>query len=174
MAGRFLFAWRNAFASEEGPSCGVDRHVAMTLSLYMNGDGLGAWPSQDTLALRTGLTDRTVGRALERLCGEGWLARQPRKSSRGIRHKRYGYEYRATLPKALSNALANGERGSLFNGKEPWKPRPKKNGESDDKRMANGVRTNSSEELIKGDASKKDDSLTQQEIADVDALRGSS
>lgn len=178
---RFLFVWRNALASEEGPAHPHDRHVGLTASLYMSSDGLRCWPSQDTLALRTGLTDRSVGRALKRLCDTQWLSRKPRKSPRGIPHKRFGYEYQARLPKRLANAYANGERGSLFNGRNPakvgkfadLKPAPtplppgagfsnsgaeQKNGERDDKRIPNAVRTNSVEELAKSDAVIKEGS----------------
>ena len=151
---RFLFAWRHALASEDGPPVASDRHVALTLALYLDADGLSAWPSQDTLARRSALTDRTVGRALERLCKEGWLERQARKSPKGNRHKRYGYEYRAKLPQALADAFMKGERRSLFNGKDPGRA-SQLNGESDDKRMANQVRTNTSVELVKELASRK-------------------
>lgn len=152
---RLLFAWRHALASEEGPAVAGDRHIALTLALYMDRDGLSAWPSQDTIAMRSGLTDRTVGRALERLCKEQWLDRQPRKSPKGNRHKRYGYEYRARLPKALADAYAKGERCSLFNGKDPRRLPPELNTESDDISMANAVRTNTSIELVKELAYRK-------------------
>lgn len=169
MASRFLFAWRNALASEEGPKRALDRHVALTLMLYMNADGLGAWPSQDTLALKAALTDRTVGRVLQRLCDEKWLSREARKSPRGIRHKRYGYEYRARLPTKLANAYANGERGSLFTGRDPRKEQPKSNGEPGDIRIPNDVRTNTAGDC-KRLASKKGSELTPQEIEDLDAF----
>lgn len=148
---RFLFAWRHALASVEGPAVAVDRHVALTLALYMDRNGHSAWPSQDTLATRTGLTDRTVGRALERLCAEQWLDRQARQSPKGNRHKRYGYEYSARLPKLLADAFMKGERRSLFTGKDP----AQLNTEPDDKRIPNAVRTNTSSELLKGLATRK-------------------
>lgn len=153
--GSFLVAWRHALASQEGPQKSDDRHVALTLALYLDRDGLGAWPSQDTLSVRASLSDRTVCRALERLCAADWLSRQPRKARdkngrqipNGKRHKRWGYEYRAMLPKHLSAAYANGERRSLFTGEDPRKPSDPGNGERHDKRMANAVRTNSAMEL---------------------------
>lgn len=149
--GSFLVAWRHALASEEGPPKSVDRHVALTLSLHLSTEGLGAWPSQDTVALRTGLTDRTVGRALKRLCDSGWFSRQERKAHdkagrplpHGKRHWRWGFEYRACLPKSLLAAYVKGERRSLFTGKTP---RPR-NGEPDDTAIANAVRTNAAIEL---------------------------
>lgn len=155
MARRLLFPWRHALASEEGPAAASERLVALALSLYMNGDGLGAWPSQEVLALRTGLTARTVRDALERLVAKGWLAREPRKSPRGVKSKRFGYEYRACLPVRLSNMLANGEANSLFSGKEPRRVPHKKNGEINDKRIGKQFPTNTSYEYFKPDAYKK-------------------
>jgi Helix-turn-helix domain len=119
MARRMLFPWRHALASEEGPSEPMDRAVALVLALYMKTDGTGAWPNIPTLAARTGLSRRSVGTCLQRLCSDGWLERQPRKSPRGNRHKRYGYEYAARLPARLAQAYANGARHALFTGKDP-------------------------------------------------------
>lgn len=160
---RFLFAWRHALASTQGPSSSVARLVALTLALYMDREGQSAWPSQDTMATRTALTDRTVGRALEQLCADGWLERQARKSPKGNRHRRFGYEYRARLPRTLADAYAKDERASLFNGTEPGDVealpvvRPNDgNTESGDTRMANAVRTNTSFELAKTAAINKE------------------
>lgn len=178
MARRYLFAWRHAIASDEGPKRAPDRHIALTLSLYMNGDGLSAWPSQETLALRTGLNIRTVRFALARLCDEKWLSREPRKSPRGIKSKRWGYEYRAKLPTKLGNAFANAERQSLFNGKDPSKEQPgssspavpKKNGDSHDQRIGTDDPPNTSRELVKPAACKTSAALREQEIADLEAF----
>lgn len=137
----FLVAWRHAVASAEGPSEAIDRHVALTLGLSFNSEGLSAWPSQKTLAIRTGLTERTVGRALTRLCRAHWLhriARKPPRQPDGKPHKRWGYEYRAKLPKVLSDWYANGERRSVFTGAST----SARNTESDAITIPNAVRTN--------------------------------
>ncbi|HEX2332339.1 MAG TPA: helix-turn-helix domain-containing protein [Burkholderiales bacterium] len=172
-ASRFLFAWRNALASSEGPAHPHDRLVALVCSLYMSSSGERCWPSQDTLAVRCRITDRSVGKALQRLVDGKWLERQPRKSPRGIPHRRYGYEYRARLPTTISNAYWKSERCSLFSGKnpgpEPSKPAPPVNGERHDTSMANAVRTNSVGELTKGDASKKSLEVSREEIAEYEA-----
>jgi hypothetical protein len=152
----FLFAWRNALSSAEGPRRAQDRHVGHVLSLYMGRDGLGAWPSQETLAVRSGFTVRFVREALKRLYAEKWLTRQARKGPRGIRHPRWGFEYRARLPGKLADAYMNGERHSLFSGKEPRPPASKKNGERHDRRIGNDVPTNTSGELVKGFASREE------------------
>src|SRR3990172_11351014 len=86
----FLLAWRNAIASVEGPKEYIDRYVGLTMALYMSIDGLRCWPSQDTLALRTGLTDRTVGRAQKRLVDAKWLLPPPPKGARGKKNTRWG------------------------------------------------------------------------------------
>lgn len=146
------------------------RHVGLTLSLYMDRDGLGAWPSQETLAQRTGLSSRSVRDALARLVEARWLSREPRKSPRGIRNPRWGYEYVATLPKKLGNAYVNGERRSLFNGQDPAKVRPGMNTEIYAKRIRNHVPTNS----LKGTrnyARKRETELRPQEIEDLDHLK---
>jgi hypothetical protein len=162
-----LLAWRNALASTEGPEHPHDRLVGLVCSLYMSRDGERCWPSQDTVAVRCGLTDRSVGRALQRLVDGKWLERQARKSPRGIPHKRYGYEYRARFPTKLGNAYVNGERRSLFSGKDP-RPEPRKapapvNTERHDISIPNGVRTNSVRELVKNDAFSKEVSLQEVE-----------
>lgn len=170
-AQRFLFAWRHALASEEGPEVALDRLVAMTLALYMDRDGLSAWPNQDTLAARSGLTDRTVGKSLARLCGQGWLERQARKSPKGNRHPRFGFEYRARMPRQLADAYAKGERGSLFNGRDPRLLGVQGNTERDDTGIPNGVRTNTSSELPQLPACRKERVAASQAGAATPAAR---
>lgn len=173
---RFLFSWRHAVTSEFGPKHPSDRLVALTISLYFNGDGLGAWPSQNTLATRTGLSSKSVGKAIRRLEKAEWLSRLARKGPRGIRAPRWGFEYRAKLPKKMSNALANGEDSSLFSGKEPRAAAPQKNRELRDHRIGNVVPTNTSREYVKGAALKRGMIPTPQEldafVADLDAAEG--
>lgn len=164
MADRFLFAWRHALASDAGPigrdgragsSGPVCRHVGLTLSLYFNSDGLGAWPSQDTLAARTGLSAKAVNRALKTLCEQGWLTREGRPGPSRRRHKRWGFEYRATLPRALAQSYWKGERASLFKGGEKRKPpRPEKPDAASPRKVTQRP-TNTSPELVKELAIRK-------------------
>ena len=65
------YRWRNAiFASTLRPS---ERLVALALEQYMNGASLTARPSVSTLALASGLSNRTVQRALSELVRNRWL-----------------------------------------------------------------------------------------------------
>jgi hypothetical protein len=65
------YVWRNAlFASTLRPA---ERLVALAFEQYMNGKSASAWPSKKTLALATGLSDRTVQSALHGLVEGGWL-----------------------------------------------------------------------------------------------------
>ena len=171
---RFLFAWRHALASEAGPQRPTDRLVGMTLALYFNGDGIGAWPSQETLARRTGLTTRSIRPALARLVRDDWLGRIARKGPKGIRAPRWGFEYRAKLPRKLSNQYANGENVSLFAGKAPTAAISKKNGEIDDRGIGNRFPPNTSGELVKGVAFKRNVVIPSAQeldsfVADLDA-----
>lgn len=158
----FLVAWRHALCSEYGPSRSSDRLVALGLSLYLNSEGLGAWPSQDTLVIRTGLSERTVRDALERLCSENWLSRMPRKPPEHIqsadrgRAIRWGYEYRARLPGELAAAYLKGEMVAAFSGQDPRRPPAKKKPAIDDRSNRQPLPTNAAEELIRTTASKKE------------------
>ena len=166
---RFLFAWRHALCSAQGPRHPADRHVALVLSLYFNGDGLGAWPSQQTLALRSGLAVRTIRPALARLVAGHWLSRVERKSPRGIRAKRWGYEYRARLPGKLAKGYLNGAMVALFTGKNPGPGADGENAASSAQRMRQPLPTNTAKECAKGTASRKGLLPEPQEIAEMEA-----
>lgn len=53
----------------------TERLVGLTLSLHMDRDGGSCWPSLTTLANETGLSRRTVIRALNTLDAEGYIKR---------------------------------------------------------------------------------------------------
>jgi hypothetical protein len=129
---RFLFAWRFALSSEFGPKSSTDRHVALVLGLYMRTDGGGAWPSQATLAARTGISARWVRPALQRLVKQGWLHRITRKPRRGRGFKGTGFNYQARLPKRLSAMYWSGNEDatSLFKGRDAFKKRSRGNGDA--------------------------------------------
>lgn len=71
-----LFAWRAAIVASTLAS--TARHVALTLSLHMDGDGGSCWPSVPTIAAETGLREETVRRHLAGLVAGGWLDRRER------------------------------------------------------------------------------------------------
>jgi len=98
-----LFGWRGAIAASalEPPS----RHVALTLSLYMNERGGSAFPSVETLAKDTGLSGRAVQQHLGKLVNGGWLSRTPRTKSDGSRDSNL---YTAVIPREVVNQMQGG------------------------------------------------------------------
>jgi hypothetical protein len=96
---RPLFSWRGAICdSDLAPTV---RHVALTLSLHMNERGGSAFPSVERLAHETGLSDRTVQKALHTLVERGWLA-HANAGNRGGRPKPGTIRtncYEASVPK---------------------------------------------------------------------------
>jgi len=66
-----IFTWRTAIAKSELPP--TVRHVALTLSLYMNERGGSAWPSLASLAEDSGLSTRSVMRGIHALERGGYL-----------------------------------------------------------------------------------------------------
>jgi Helix-turn-helix domain len=61
-----LIAWRHGLLSDERLSWRA-KYVALALSAYWDGEGQGAYPSVETLAHRTVLSDRSVQRGLREL-----------------------------------------------------------------------------------------------------------
>lgn len=79
-----IFGALDAVLREDVPWTPSERLVAVALTRHLNARG-EAWPSQLRLARRTRLSERTVRRALDRLCGEGGLFHRTRRG----RHDRY-------------------------------------------------------------------------------------
>lgn len=89
-----LYTWRSAICdSDLSPTV---RHVALTLSLYMNEMGGSAYPGAERLARNTGLAERTVRRDLGQLVEAGWLRIEEHGGLRGKR--RTANRYVATTP----------------------------------------------------------------------------
>lgn len=89
-----LLTWRSAIC--DSGMAPTTRHVALTLSLYMNERGGSAHPGAVKLAGDTGYSERTVRDHLAILTAEGWLALVEEGGLKG--HKRIANEYRATIP----------------------------------------------------------------------------
>lgn len=87
-----LFTWRTAIAKSGLPP--TVRHVALTLSLYMNERGGSAWPSITTLAEDSGLSQASIKRGTKALERAGYLLcdRDPGRST----------HYTATAPTQLT------------------------------------------------------------------------
>jgi len=97
-----VFRWRDAIASELGPTRACERLLLLTISLHMNKDGIRAWPSQETLSIRTALSLRTVKRRLKSLVEQGWIARQiVRRRGQAWR----GTEYAAVVPDGVYRSI---------------------------------------------------------------------
>lgn len=120
-----LFTWRSAVASQFGPSKPTTRHVLLTLSLHMNERGGSCFPSTETLALETGLSQRSVEEHLRVAEQGGWIRR------RGMGLAGQGWRkltYTAAVPDSARRGLRE-ERDRdemVTEGAEPASARPKK------------------------------------------------
>ena len=106
------FGWQRRVNSAEGPPDHIARHLGLSVSIYMDGDGRGAFPSQDRLAVDTALTLNTVKKYLRRLAKAGWIKRTKRTDRRG---RFCGYQYQAQIP-TTSNRGASRDRGHGVTG----------------------------------------------------------
>lgn len=84
----FLFEWRRAVASMDGPPVATTRHILLTLSIYASKAGY-CFPSIRTLATDTALSGRTVVDHLRVAELHGWIFRFQRKASRGWKRWEY-------------------------------------------------------------------------------------
>lgn len=89
-----LFTWRSAVC--ESDLTPTVRHVALTLSLYMNERGGSAFPGATRLAHDTGLHEDTIRRSLAHLAEGGWLVLVERGGRKGER--RTANAYVASIP----------------------------------------------------------------------------
>lgn len=90
------WSWRHAILDSDLPP--TTRHVLLTLSCFMNDVGTGAYPTQETLAEKTGLSTRAIRTHLELAETKGWLKRD----EHGFRGQRWrSTEYWALWPDPL-------------------------------------------------------------------------
>lgn len=101
-----LFTWRSAIC--ESDLSPVVRHVALTLSLYMNERGGSAHPGAARLANETGLHISTVRQALSTLVAGEWLALVAQGGQRGER--RIANAYEARVPVVLADPSSSPTR----------------------------------------------------------------
>jgi hypothetical protein len=122
----------------------------------MRNDGLGAWPAQSTLAIETGLTEKTVREALKRLVAARWLHRvtqkQPGRGARGM-----GFEYRATLPPELATLFVNPVLATVFTGKRAGRRRRSIPAVIDGKEIRSQLPTNATEGTLQNRAYREKD-----------------
>lgn len=94
-----LFTWRSAVTDEGSSASALERHVALTLSMFMSEAGDSAFPAMETLAARCGRSASTVRGALRELERNGWLEVELNRG-RGNTNR-----YRATIPDPPENHL---------------------------------------------------------------------
>lgn len=126
-----IVRWRNAVCAQQSTLTSTQRLVALALSLYANQDGGRCHPSEEALAIATGLTTRSVRSSLARIEQEGLAERRMIKGE--------GQAWRWTL---WTLRLPEGaECLSLPNrkGAEPVSAAPGEGPESDDSKVRNVV-----------------------------------
>jgi hypothetical protein len=103
--------WRVLLASEHGPTNPSTRLVLFVLSLHMNQVGDNAFPSQQLIAKRSGLSERSVRRHLALAEKAGWI-NVYQKSRKG--QAWFVHEYVATIPDDLAQYCTS----------KPWEDDP--------------------------------------------------
>lgn len=112
-----VLSWRKAVTMSKLPP--TTRHVALTLSLYMNEMGGSAFPGVSRLINDTGLSDRAVRAHLKQLVGEGWLLLVERGGLKG--EKKTANAYQAVIPNPCTT-FRDGEGAPLHD--VPTTPAP--------------------------------------------------
>lgn len=94
--------WRDLITSEHGPSEHTTRGLLLVLSLYMNPRRNWCFPSQPTIAVRVGLSERAVREHLKLAKEARWIFIRHKPRSAGNRPAR---EYVATIPAELKHLV---------------------------------------------------------------------
>lgn len=89
-----LFSWRGSVVASDLKA--NTKHVALTLSLYMNERGGSAFPGVKLLESDTSLSESTVRRELHKLVDTGWLTLVEQGGIKG--ESRRANQYQATTP----------------------------------------------------------------------------
>jgi hypothetical protein len=121
--------WRKAIAEGSGLSA-TQRHVALTLSLYVDLEDLSTYVGPTRLAEATGLSLRTIKRTLPEIVDAGWLMRKSRGgspaggrreasvhcltfSTTGVTESPVSQSHRCHgVPRPVTQDSATGDRGS--------------------------------------------------------------
>lgn len=99
---RPLFEWHDAVLSARGPREPIKRLVLIALWKFANSN-LDAYPGEAAIAVRAGVTERTVGTHLKSAVTEGWIQRQlKRRRGKAWNH----YVYKLTLPECVPDLRA--------------------------------------------------------------------
>jgi Helix-turn-helix domain len=101
-----LFEWQRAIRDSELPP--MTRHVALTLSTYMNAEGGSAFPGAARLARDTGRSERKVRERLGLLVKAGWLVEVERGGLRGEERRANRYQARTPVDNSRTPDLRSG------------------------------------------------------------------
>ena len=98
------WTWRHAVLDSDLPA--TTRHVLLTIGCYMNEVGGGCYPTIDTLASATGLSERAVRMHIGVAKEAGWLI----VKEHGFRGQKWrNHEYEAAWPEAKPKASESAE-----------------------------------------------------------------
>ncbi|WP_175534791.1 helix-turn-helix domain-containing protein [Thiocapsa roseopersicina] len=122
--------WQWAIWSHEGPARVAQRAVAQVLFDYLvtSPDGR-VFPSIETIAEKTALTEKTVGGHLDALVAAGWIARRLReRGGQGWRRYEYTLHFPKHIDPSTDDFLKRAERKRLdaideHRITEEWPPR---------------------------------------------------
>jgi hypothetical protein len=128
--------WRELIASENGPSDPSTRLVLFVLSLHMNQRGENAFPAQKLIAIRAGLSERSVRTHLNLAADAGWL-RICKKAQKG--QAWFVHEYVATIPDRLAELRTSKPWEDDPTWERPANPAGRRKGRKSGLRAANGA-----------------------------------
>lgn len=139
--------WLATVFSGDGPDSPISRLVLAALGQHMNADGSRCFPSTRTLAIETGLSERSVCTHLEHAATAGWIeVRQRAGSGQSWRSNLYlprfpGAErgsVRFAGKGAEHGSVRGTERGSVHSGAKVLNLE-QEGAESDDRKVLNDV-----------------------------------
>lgn len=124
--------WRELLASEDSHLPPTTRLVLLTLSLHMNVHGANAWPSQELLAKRTGLSERAIREHLAIAQKQDWIQiTQRRRPGQAW----FSHQYFPMIPAALAEKV----KAASCQHDPKWE-RPERGSARSPQHPANGAR----------------------------------
>lgn len=145
----FLFKWREAFMSSNGPSP-TTRHILHVMSSHMDLNGGSCYPSITRIAKMTGYSRPCVSKHIKLAVKQGWLKKEKRKSMNNAWKRNI---YHAVTPENIPgvvnevNHVVNINKGVVNDDYRHSIPK--------DKKVVNEIVSNSSEEEKKNSSDEK-------------------
>lgn len=144
----FRDRWARVVASKRGPPSATTRHVLLTLAVHMKCSGADCFPSIQTIAEETALSERAVKKHLRTAEEEGWIHR----TSRGINGQGWRrMKYLPLMPDAVNGVHHVEHEGGEADappspkGGERPAPRSPEGGERRSRKVVNEVHPNQEE-----------------------------